>query len=155
MTGPVLQPLVIGVGNRYRTDDGVGPFVADRLAERGVAAREASGEGASLIGLWEGVDAAIVVDAMASRAAPGSIRRFEGATAEIPAGTFAYSSHLFGVAEAVALARELGRLPPRLVLYGIEGESFAAGEALSPPVRAAAEEVVARILTDLAAWQAG
>ena len=36
--------------------------------------------------------------------------------------------------EAVELARELDRLPRRLVVYGIEGESFEAGEGLSPAV---------------------
>ncbi|MCB9957925.1 MAG: hydrogenase maturation protease [Rhodospirillaceae bacterium] len=144
---------MIGVGNRFRSDDGVGPWVADRLAERGVRATEASGEGASLIALWEGAEAAVVVDAMASGGAPGSIRHFDAGAADIAAGTFAYSSHQFGLAEAVALARELGRLPGRLLVYGIEGESFAPGETLSSAVRAAADEVVARILADIAAWQ--
>ena len=39
------------------------------------------------------------------------------------------------------LARELGRLP-RLVVYGIEGESFEAGEGLSDPVEKTVEKLV-------------
>ena len=39
-----------------------------------------------------------------------------------------------GLPEAVALARELDRLPTRLIVYGIEGESFETGEGLSDPV---------------------
>ena len=36
-----------------------------------------------------------------------------------------------GVGEAIELARALGRLPQRIVVYGIEAESFAAGDDLS------------------------
>ena len=55
------------------------------------------------------------------------------------------STHLLGVAEAVELARALGRLPARTVVYGIEGASFDTGAALSPEAAAAVEVVAAAI----------
>ncbi len=55
------------------------------------------------------------------------------------------STHSFGVAEAVELARALGRLPARIVVFGIEGRDFAQGEGLSPDVDAAVDEVVRRV----------
>ena len=143
-------PLVIGVGNRYRRDDGVGPWVADRLRARGVRTVEASGEGAGLIDLWNEADTAVVVDAMRSAGVPGSVRRFDARHAEIPERLFAYSSHLFGLAEAISLARELDRLPRCLVVYGIEGADFTAGEGLSPAVRTAAEQVTRRVAEEIA-----
>ena len=145
-------PLIIGVGNTYRRDDGVGPWVAARLRDRGFPTVEASGEGAGLIDLWSAADTVIVIDAMRSAGATGSIRRFDARDAEIPAGLFAYSSHLFGLAEAISMARELDRLPRRLLVYGIEGEDFGAGEDLSPPVRIAAEKLVARLTKEISAW---
>jgi hydrogenase maturation protease len=39
-----------------------------------------------------------------------------------------------GAAEAIELARTLGRLPRRLVVYGIEGASFHPGAPLTPAV---------------------
>jgi Ni,Fe-hydrogenase maturation factor len=47
-----------------------------------------------------------------------------------------------GLPEAVALARELDRLPGRLVVYGIEGENFEAGEGLTEPVQKTVEKLV-------------
>ena len=46
------------------------------------------------------------------------------------------------------LARELGRLP-RLVVYGIEGETFEAGEGLSDPVEKTVEKLVLDLYNEL------
>ncbi len=55
-----------------------------------------------------------------------------------------------GLAEAVELARALGRLPARLVVYGIEAASFETGAEPSAAVRAAAESVADAATKDLA-----
>jgi hydrogenase maturation protease len=62
---------------------------------------------------------------------------------------FHYSTHAFSVAEAVELARALGELPPKLVLYGIEGKNFDCGIGLSSEVEKATEEIVRRIEDEL------
>ena len=69
----------------------------------------------------------------------------------MPAGWFRYSTHAFGAAEAIELARVLGRLPRRLIVVGIEGARFDAGVGLSPEVAAAVEDVARRGLDDIAA----
>ena len=51
------------------------------------------------------------------------------------------SSHAFGVAEAIELARALDLAPKRIVVYAIEGVCFDAGAPFTPPVLRAAEEV--------------
>lgn len=140
-----MMGLVIGVGNRWRSDDGVGPRIADELAALGVPATEHSGEGAGLIDAWSGRPWAVVVDAMRSGAEVGTVRRIDAIAEELPRDTFHRSSHLFGVAEAVETARVLGRLPDRLVIFGIEGGSFSFGDRLCPAVEAAVAEVVGRI----------
>jgi len=136
---------VIGVGNRYRRDDGVGPWVVDRLQAAGHAAVEHSGEGAGLIELFEGREMVVLVDAAMSGAAAGTVHRFDAAERAIPKSFFRYSSHLFGVAEAVEMARALGRLPARVLVLGIEGADFSHGDRLSPEVAVAAESVVGLI----------
>jgi len=141
--------LIIGVGNRYRRDDGVGPWVADRLAALGLPAIEHSGEGAGLIEAWSAARHVVVIDATSSGAPPGTPHRLDAVAAEVPSRFFRYSSHLFGLAEAIATARTLGRLPERLIIHGIEGGDFGYGEEFTPEVAAAAETVVARILAEL------
>ena len=99
------------------------------------------GEPVGLIEDWSGADAVIVVDAVSSGAPPGTIHRLDPLSAPIPAALPQGSTHAFGLAETVELARTLERLPPRLTVYGIEGERFAAGQQLSPPVSAAVDAV--------------
>ena len=55
------------------------------------------------------------------------------------------STHLIGLADALELARALGRLPPRVVVYGIEGHRFGVGDPVSPAVAAAVDRVVAEL----------
>jgi hydrogenase maturation protease len=146
--------LVIGVGNAYRRDDGVGLVVARRLraeAPERVAVREESGEGAALIAAWEGADAVLVIDAVHSGQAPGTVQRLDAGERALPADLFHLSTHAVSVADAVELARTLGQLPPRLVVYGIEGKDFEAGVGLSPEVEEAARRVVGLVLEEIRA----
>jgi hydrogenase maturation protease len=149
MTG---NTLVIGIGNEYRHDDTVGLIVARRLREKnldGVKVLELSGEGAALIEAWRDAETVILVDAVHSGAAPGTIFRFAARQQSIPTTFFHYSTHAFSVAEAIELARTLNQLPSRLIVYGIEGKDFAAGEGTSPEVEQAASRVVDSITEEL------
>jgi hydrogenase maturation protease len=151
MSSPETGDLrIIGVGNRWRRDDGVGPWVADRLRAHGLPAFEHSGEGAGLIEAWDGAGQVIVIDATASGAPAGTLHRLDAVAAALPRHFFRYSSHLFGLAEAISTARTLGRLPPRLIIHGIEGGDFGFGEDFTPEVAAAAAVVVQRILEEVA-----
>jgi hydrogenase maturation protease len=147
-----LQALVIGLGNDYRGDDAVGHVVARRLkamADDSVRVLEESGEGAALIETWKGADFVILIDAVHSGGTPGSIYRFDAKANLVPGSFFHYSTHAFSVAEAVELARELNQLPRRLVVYGIEGETFDSGVGLSREVEAAAGEVLHSVKEEL------
>jgi hydrogenase maturation protease len=143
-----MRTRVIGVGNAYRSDDGAGIQAARRLRERcddELDVVEASGEGTSLMEAWEGFVRVIVVDAVRAGRAPGTVYRFDAAAETVPSDFLRYSTHAFGVAEAIELARVLGTLPRGLILYGIEGASFGSGEDLSAEVAEAIEWVVADI----------
>lgn len=142
--------LIIGCGNRERSDDAAGVLVAERLRSLGVAAQVRSGEALGLIEAWAGADEVIVVDATISGAAPGAVRVWSSDELPLLAGSRASAStHGLGVAEAVQLAQTLGRLPRRLWIYGIEGWHFALDGEVSPPVRRAVEQVVQQILTQV------
>ncbi len=151
-----MRVCVIGIGNEYRGDDAVGRLVVWRLkSQPDVRIIEESGEGAALMEAWKGADAAILVDAIQSGEAPGTVHRLDASAGAIPSRFFHYSTHAFSLAEAVELARALGELPSRTIIYGIEGRSFAAGSALSPEVAAAVELVAARIRSEVAEIRSG
>jgi hydrogenase maturation protease len=149
--------LIIGLGNEYRRDDAAGLVAARRLKEataKRVRVLEESGEGTALMESWKGADTVIVIDALHSGAKAGTVRRLDPHRQPIPTGLFHCSTHAFGVAEAVELARALGQLPPRLIVYGIEGTDFEAGLGLSPQVDKAVPRAVERILAEVHALSA-
>lgn len=129
--------LVIGVGNEFRTDDGLGILAAREIRRRnypGVEVTEASGEGTALLEAWKGYDRVMIVDAICSGTTRGAVHRIDLTTKSIPRGFFQPSSHNFGVSEAVEMARQLGQLPGVLLLYGIEGCQFDTGTGLTNEV---------------------
>jgi hydrogenase maturation protease len=144
--------LVIGIGNPDCGDDAIGPMVARLLARR-IGSRaeviERSGDMLALIEDWAGRDGVVMVDAAAPVTALGTIHRIDLLRDALPAGLSRASTHAFGVADAVALAGALDRLPARLIVYAVEGGSFDVGAAPSPAVAAAAEAVAARVAAEL------
>jgi hydrogenase maturation protease len=141
---------VIGVGNVYRGDDAAGLIVARRLRERGVDALEQEGEPVSLVELFAQRDAVMLVDAVQSGAPPGTVHRVDVSDAPLPRKLRgSTSTHAVGLGEAIELARALGRLPPRVVVYGVEGAHFDTGAELSPEAHAAIERLVDEIAAAL------
>jgi len=146
--------LIIGVGNEFRGDDGAGLVVSRHLGAlglEGVRVLEVEGDGTAVMAAWKGADAVILVDAVYSGAAPGTVHRLEAHARPVPGSFFHRSTHAINVADAIELARSLGELPPRLVVYGIEGKSFEAGAGLSPEVEKAVQEVVDAVRQELRA----
>ncbi|MGZ8783730.1 MAG: hydrogenase maturation protease [Gaiellaceae bacterium] len=144
--------VVVGVGNAYRGDDAVGIAVAERLRGRvpqDVDVVECEQEPSRLLDAWHGADLALVVDACASGEPPGTVHRFDVSGEPLPARVFRSSTHAFGVGDAVELARALERLPPQVVVYGVEGGQFAAGAGLSPEVESAVEQVADEVIREL------
>jgi hydrogenase maturation protease len=141
--------LLIGVGNPDRGDDGAGRAVARRLLGRNDCAfdvRESAGEATSLMNAWTGFDDVVVVDACRGAGPPGSVHVFGPDDVERVARLQHASTHSLGVAAAIGLARTLGTLPSRLVIYAIEVGHVERGENLSPEVDRAVLEVVALVM---------
>ncbi len=146
--------VLIGIGNEYRGDDAVGLVVARRLkAELGPRATvlESDGEATRLIEAWAGADTVILVDAVSSGEAPGTLHRLDARVRPIPASFRSPSTHAPGLAEAIELARALNRLPRRLIVYGIEGKRFEVGSGLSPAVEKAVPKLVERLVQEVRA----
>jgi hydrogenase maturation protease len=140
---------VIGVGNAWAGDDAAGLLVARMVRERapdGVDVIEHEREPTALLDVWAGARLAVVVDATFGGGETGAIRVLDASHEKLPAGFTGTSTHAFGLAEAIEVGRALGRLPERLVVVGIEGESFAAGAAPGAAVSAALEQAAQEVL---------
>jgi hydrogenase maturation protease len=147
-----VRRLIIGIGNPDRGDDGVGHAVVRRLEGRvppDVALLRRSGEAATLVDDLAGAAAVWLIDAAGSAGAPETIRRFDAAAGALPSALGGVSSHGFGLAQAIELARTLGTLPESCVVYAIEGSCYDPGRPLTPEVARAAATVAERILAEL------
>ena len=139
---------MIGVGSRWRQDDGAGLEVARQLRALEVPTLEVvarEGDQAGLLEDWRGAHEVLIFDAASSGFRPGTIHRHDAAGGALPARLSRTSTHAFGVAEAIELGRALGRLPRSLRVYAIEGETFQVGEGLSLAVREAVDRLVAEL----------
>ena len=145
------RTVVIGVGNTFRGDDAAGREVAKRVRERVRDELEVvvcELEPTRLIDTWEGAGAAIVVDAVSSGAEPGTVHRFDATFEELRSREFRSSTHALGIGETIELARAIGKLPPRIVVFGIEGAVFRSGTELSGPVQEGVGRAVELVLEE-------
>jgi hydrogenase maturation protease len=144
--------VVLGVGNCDRGDDAAGPAVARALHGQlpgGVAVIEGSGEATALIAHMDGAATAFLVDACVSGAPPGTVHRIDASAVPVPERLRGLTTHGFGVAAAVELARAIGQLPPRCIIYAIEGAGFETGAPLSPAAAAGAAEAAQRLCAEI------
>jgi hydrogenase maturation protease len=142
------RTLIVGTGNALRRDDGAGLAAAGRLTgvlSSDIRVMAKDGNLTSLLDDWQGADTVVLIDATSSASPPGTIRRHDAHERALPSAFGRPSTHSFGVADVIELARVLGRLPARVVVFGIEGRDFTPGSGLSPEVDAAIDEIVRRV----------
>jgi hydrogenase maturation protease len=161
VSGP--RAVVIGIGNPYRRDDGIGPALVaalERFRPPGVSLTVADGEPSQLLEAWSGASLAVVVDAvLCEMPAPGRIHRTAlgpvvgdpvvGDAA--PGSRAAARTHGLGIPDALRLAEALDQAPGRLVVFAVEAADIGFGPGLSPTVAACLPELTRAVLTELAA----
>jgi hydrogenase maturation protease len=138
-----MKTLVLGYGNRSRTDDGVGWFVLERLQELGLpnvelhTSHQLDVDHAELI---SGFDEVLFVDAAIPQS-PEPITR----TVVQPCFRSHAVAHYLTPSDVLELAQTLFGRAPRGILFSIRGSDFNFGTMLSPATERAAVEVVREI----------
>jgi len=140
--------LIIGLGNPYRNDDGVGFYVIDELHKSGLQNTDLlkmNPDGYQLMEAWKDREWVIIVDAAVSDENIGTINEFDALNEEMPRDLSPISSHSINLAETISLARTLDQLPENLHVFAIEARNFEHGNIVSPEVKKAAISVVDKI----------
>ena len=135
-------------------DDAIAWEVARVLEEQGGAANnnlqiERLETGWDLLNCLSPLTPTILIDACQSGRDPGSV--FEVDRQELD-GVHGTSSHTGPMCDILALAEQLGKLPDRFLIVGIEPFDSSPGEGLSQPARAAIPLLCDRIREQIAAW---
>ena len=152
------RAVLIGIGNIYRCDDGIGPALIAAIEPHcpaGVTLTISAGEPGQLLDAWCGVPLVVLVDAvLCDEPVPGRIHRsvLDTAAAETPAASMragSASTHGLGIPDAIRLARALDCAPRRLVVFAVEAADIGFGTGLSPAVAASLPALTGMVLTEL------
>lgn len=148
MAGIVEPAQIVGVGQRYAGDDGVGREVVRQLVASGIAARGVD-DGAALLNLLMAAPSRVlVVDAVVGGAPPGTVHVLD--RADFDTGFRPVSSHGIDVVEAIDLATRFNPgLKVTLIGISINAPTFL-GEGLSPDVSDSVSEAAKRVMELLA-----
>ena len=151
---------VFGMGNVLRGDDALGPYALLALAAayvipREIELRDMGAPGGDLTLALDGLDAAVVLDAVGGPGPPGRLcllRQDPLAVKGEPDRGLACSPgrHGPGLREALAELGALGRAPHSTVLLGLVPGNLEPGAPMSPAVRAAVPRLVAAVAVELA-----
>jgi hydrogenase maturation protease len=147
---------IIGIGNVLTGDDAVGPHVARVVEARyelpeSVQVIDAGTPGYDLTAFLAGLDAALLVDSVRAKGAPGELRVYDRAELVAKRPILAMSPHEPGVREALLNADFMGVTPPVVRLVGVIPSATESGIGLSSAVREAIPGAVARVAEELRA----
>lgn len=144
-----LANRVIGIGSPHGDDQAAWRLI-ERLRNReGLNASTVSlSDPSCLLDFLDHCDRLIIVDACAGGGSPGTITRLEWPDARIEA-RHSHSTHGMGVVFTLQLAEKLGRLPPEVVLFGIELSQCQRVGSLSDIVERAMSELEEKILLEI------
>ena len=149
--------LVAGIGNVFLGDDGFGVAVVDRLSRAElpswVKVADYGIRGMDLAYALADYKLAILVDAVPRGGPPGTVYVIEATLDDLEPTV---DTHGMDPVKVLALARELGELPERVIVVGAEPQRVISPDAdevvveLSEPVRAAIDEAVRAVESLLA-----
>jgi len=143
---------IVGIGNRLRGDDAVGLLVVKILAERlpaGTSTFGLDGDQLQLLELMTKADTMVIVDAVQSSAKPGAIFRIDASTDPVPRHFRVFTTHSFDSIQTIELARAMGLLPKKMIIYGIAGKDFSYTETMSCEVEESIAIVGNKILREI------
>jgi len=152
---PKNSILVLGVGNPFRHDDGIGPAVIARLQTEtslpDVDLLDGGTDGLALMDYMQGYERVLIVDAVNMGTSPGDIRIFSPQDAVLSVSSDALSTHGFGLAEVVALMDKLN-MRVNLKILGIQAKDVSFGEGFSPELEGKIDDVLKLITKTIDHW---
>ena len=129
--------LVLGIGNILLHDEGIGVYVVEQMQKGGVPdyveLLDGGTAGADLLDHICDRQKVIVVDAVEADIEPATILRFTSDNLASNTGQ-SISLHEFGIADTLAMARQLNCLPKEVIVIGIKPKDISPGLGLSEKI---------------------
>jgi hydrogenase maturation protease len=147
--------VVLGLGNLIRSDDGVGVHAARALMDDprvpdGVEVIEGGTSGLDLLPAIEDATHVLVLDAVNTGVARGTLTRFDLSQLELLPGS--PSVHQIGFADLMEALRWMDKASKQVVLLGVQPAQTGWSDALSEEVEAAFPRLLRAALKELEHW---
>ena len=147
---------IIGIGNEIMSDDGVGVALLRRLGKQSLPENveliELGVGGMNIIHRLDGLDKALLIDAVNFGSEPGNWKAFTPEEAEDMRIGRTESLHDCNILEAIKIAVALGRAPEEIIIFGVQPENVGYGIGLSESVAMgldAMENELLSVISDL------
>lgn len=148
----MANSCIIGIGNPYRGDDGIGWAVIDQLqgkVDSTIHLIKERGDITLLLDLFGRYDTVYLVDACHGLPKGHSWERIEPLLHPIPTDLKQTSTHGLNLSQAIALGTRLNQLPSKLIIYAIEATTLNKHTALSKQSKEALQSVLCSLLLEL------
>lgn len=146
---------VIGIGNRLRGDDGVGPAVIEILEEQNrllpFMLIDAGADAFTLLDHLIGSNPLLIVDCARMGRKPGDVCLFDVDDVSIEKLNNLVSLHSYGFAQIYGMARQLGPVTSCKVL-GVEPLELTFDTAMSPEVEKSIPKIIELIYQEAGSY---
>lgn len=140
--------VVLGLGNQYMRDDGVGIAVARELQRRdfgeGVIVRTHQTFDLWLLSEYSEASRLIIIDSVKAGTRPGTVAEYEVTPRPGPFSSLP-GLHSVKLHDLIDFASRTGLLSCPVTVIGVEPEDCEVGEGFSPEVERAVPEAVTRV----------
>ncbi len=144
---------VLAVGNSFYGDDGVGAAVLDQIRKAdtfpGADLFDAHTDALSLLDHLTPGELNVIIDAADMGLPPGEVAWFRPEDVNMRINSDHLSMHGFGLAETFAMAAQLGCLPERIIIVGVQPQCIEINKGLSDVVAAAVPRVISIIQAEV------
>jgi hydrogenase maturation protease len=128
--------IIIGLGNPLMSDEGIGVFLVNRLAELSkkfpdADFLDAGTGGLNLLHLFEGREKAVIIDCANMEEIPGTIKKFSPEQVKSVKQLAHQSLHEQDLLKIIEMAKKLDQCPKEIVIFGIQPKNVSFGQSLS------------------------
>ncbi len=138
---------IIGIGNLLNGDDGIGIVLIQKIQKRDlfphISIFDAGTGGMKVLHLLKDLDKVIIIDAVHMDKEPGEFVFFSPDDVDSMKGSS--GTHGSNLIEIFELSEEMGELPEKIVIMGIQPKKTDIGEDMSDEVESRIEEMLDRL----------
>jgi len=136
---------VIGIGNAFRSDDGIGPYIIEHIKKNDIPVPiqlfDLGTDAFSLIEHLSGEDPIMIVDSADLGRNAGEVMKIELSENTLKKIDQSISIHGFSVSELYRIARMIGPIAPCSII-GVQPKILVPGDTLSDEVMGSIPEII-------------